>query len=180
MIIRVVMPNSTPSFEGRLSKYPKNIMNEILTPLVENFTPLKEILKKTVYTSDQINRWSRLKFGMTITMLYKTRLKEKLKDEFIKHRKNGTPITKIAKIYGQDSHWVNQRYEDLGFEKIGREKNESMNENVPWMLDAGYSLGRMQEELKISVSTLSRWILKNKGCTAREYRNHNNITGYYR
>ena len=179
MITRVsLMNDNMSSFVGRTPSSPRQIMNEILTPLVDSFTPLKEMIKRTIYSGEQINRWSRIRFGMTIAMLYRTRLKEKLKDEFIEHRNKRTTIREMANIYGQDEYWINKRYEDLGIDRINNEKIELIKANVPWMLDAGYSLLRMQDELKVSGSTISRWIMENMGCTVREYRNAKNITWY--
>ena len=171
--------NRTVSFKEKLSPEARRAINKVLTPLVDNFTPLGDIAKQTVYTKEQINRWSLHKYGMTVTNLYKKILNEKLEKEFIEHKKNKTPLKEMEKIYGHNGTWINKRYRELGMYTIKEERNKLIVDNVRWMIEAGYTLRMMKDNLKVSIDTLQKWISKTLGCSLNEYRRAHNIKRKY-
>ena len=181
MIVRMVQFNNNDPvcFQARFCAATRRIMNEVLTPMVDNFTPMHEMAAKSDFTIGQINRWARYKYNMTISQLYKIRQNEKLEKEFIEHRKNRTPLKEMAKIYGHNKNWVNRRYIEFGMDTIGGEKNKLMDDNIPWMLQAGYTVKMMQEQLKVSVSTIQKWVYDNLGCGMNKYRRAHNIKRKY-
>lgn len=81
----------------------------------------------------------------------------------------------MAKIYNHNPSWINHRYIELGMDKINKEKHKLMSNNIPWMLDAGYTLDRIRNQLGLSTNALKNWIKKNKGCNIAEYRKIHNI-----
>lgn len=88
MIIKMhISNNRITSFEGRRPNLPMHLMNETLTPMVERLTPIKEMESQSNFTRAIIDRWSRIKYGMTIAHLYRMKQNEMIKDEFIEHRK---------------------------------------------------------------------------------------------
>ena len=175
MINQIFISNNNISFLGKSPKNSQELMDKIVTPLIDSHIPVPEIIKQTNYTREQLNRWAIYKYGMKMGKLYRKKLSEKLKNELLEYRKNQIPLKEIVKIYGHDASWVKGRYRDLGLDTIRNRNQALMSKHVPWMLDAGYTLKKMKEQLNISARTIKSWILKNKGCSPSEYRKTHNI-----
>ena len=175
MNIQMLSYNNNTSFQGRLTPETRRCMNEVLLPLVNNFVSPQEMSKQTIYTLSQINDWSLRRFGMTISKLYKQRQSIKLKGEFLEHRKNQTLLKDMTKIYGHNARWIKRQYKQMGIAPIQSEQSKLMDENIPWMLDAGYTLEMMKSELKVSFNKITGWLWKHFDCGISEYRRTHNL-----
>ena len=167
--------NNNICFSGRKPNNSRQFMNEVLTPLVDKFTPVKEIIRQTNFTRKQIDLWSLINHNMTISKLYKTRQHEIIKNKLIEYRSKGITIKDLTKIFGHTAEWINTRGKEFGIKPVNYEKQQQMSEHLPWMLDAGYTYKMIKKQLKISISTIQRWISENLGCSITEYRKANNI-----
>lgn len=175
MINQIFISNNNISFLGKSPNNFRQLMDKIVTPLIDKPTPVPEIIKETNYTRKQLDCWSICKYGMRMGKLYRTKLNEKLKNELLEFRKNNVPLTEIVKKYEHNICWVKGRYKDLGLDTFQNRNQALMSKNVPWMLDAGYSLVKMKEQLNISIGAIKNWIVKNTGYTPSEYRKTHNI-----
>lgn len=163
------------SFNAKRIKYSKEELSAILMPFKDSGMNLKQIMQETNLSRTTIKNWFDENFGKSATKLAIEKKNNKLRDELIKYRKEGLSQEQIAEIYGRNKKWVNKKIYLLGATSSRQDMYALMEENIPWMLEAGYTIDRIHKALEIGYNTVSKWISKNIDGGIKQYRKKQGI-----
>ncbi len=165
-------------FKGHRIKYTNEQLSELLEPLFEQKTPYKLIMTSTRLSHNVINKWAKEVKGMSANKLYKkdnTYDKNKLKNDLIKRRSLGFTHKEIAELYHRSPSWVGEMLKKFNI-TINRTKLQvAMEENIPRMIQEGYTIEAMTKELGCGHTQVLNWIFKTYNKYLKTLRQENNI-----
>lgn len=167
--------NTNLIFSGRRPKFSKEELTKILVPLVDSNLPVKELMKKTGISRRIIEKWFDDNYGTTAAKLYRNARKNKLRTELIELRDSGKSNAEIAESLGQTKRWVDKQLYKLKATRVRTKRSMLMQENIPWMLEAGYTIERIHDALQVGKTTISNWIKKYYTSGVVRFRKQNNI-----
>ena len=163
------------NFYGVHSKYSKKTLDKIYFPLLQDRNITKEdFVGKSGLSYDIASNWSKETYGLTLNKLFIKRTNENFKRDVIFYRAEGLSDDEIANIYGKTKSWVGRKLREINESRIQKQQ-KLMAKNIPWMINAGYTISRIMTELKLAESTVSRWIKNNLEISLDEYRRNNKI-----
>ena len=164
------------NFFGKHRTYSKEALDKIFLPLLEN----KNMTKQEFLNANDIPLrlkaiWFKESFGKTISKFFNERRDEQLKNEIMECRKSGMSNREISKQFRDKGQWVNYKLRRLAGFMTTKELQNMLDEKMPGMLEAGYTIERCSKELKVSLGTLYKWVNAHKKESISDYRHNNNI-----
>lgn len=163
------------NFLGVSPQYSKKNLDKIFYPLLQDRNITKEdFVKKSGLSYDIAFNWCKETFGITLNKLFIKRFNENIKRDVIFYRAEGLTDDEIANIYGKSKHWLGRKLREIN-ETRRQKQQKLMYNNIPWMINAGYTINRIVSELNLSASSVYRWIHSHLENGLTKYRLKNNI-----
>jgi len=169
-------------FYGHRIKYTNEQLSNVLDPLFEQKLPFNEIMSISGFSYNVINKWAKDTKGMTANQLYRKNINEREYDKALENklkelRTVGCTCKEIAKNFNHSLSWVSNKLKKFNIEKQLTVLQLKLQENVPRMIQDGYTIDAMAKELGCGPTYVSDWIVKIYGKNIKQIRHDNNPEG---
>ena len=167
--------NQATMFKSRKLPYSKEEINNILEPFIDSGLCIEKIKQITGLSRRTLESWFRERIGQLPKERKLEAENKRLREELIIHKNSGKDYSTIAKIYGKTKKWVEHKMFELKLTNSFNDIKEVLDANIPWMIEAGYTVNKMSSALGISKKAIFNWISKNKQQSIVKLRHDANV-----
>ncbi len=176
MDISIKSYNQSFNFYGRPVKYTQEVLDKMLLPKLENKNLTKDdFIKQTNISFPILDRWFRTTFNKSLSKFFYQRETEKAAKDIVEYQKSGKNNKKIGDIIGKSPKWILHKLKIAELPTYRKALHARMDEEIPALLEAGYTIKLISQELNINKSTIVKWLKENRKDGIVKYRHDNNI-----
>lgn len=164
------------AFCAKRPKLSNDELTRLLTPFKDSRLSVEDIMKQTGFPKRTITDWFNRNFGMSAAKVYKSMELNELREEFTALKREGKSYGEIAELKGKTKKWVDKKMGALKITRSREEINKLLDENIPWMLVAGYTVEKISKALQIGTTTIYKKMKKYNPIGMVQFRKNNDIT----
>ena len=137
-------------------------VNKIMTTMIKANYSYSKIIEESGLSDKAIKRWL-LKYDKKIDNPYKKEIDTIFRQWIIEYVGQGNSVAEAAEFFQRNINWINEKLGEKCAVSPDYNIDKIMENNVPLMIENGFTYPQMEKELRIPINLIRNWVTNTYG-----------------